>query len=41
MLRLDLGTPLLFDTGVYLVVIGTATTVLFSLMERSTGDGGI
>jgi multicomponent Na+:H+ antiporter subunit A len=40
-LSLDLGTPLLFDTGVYLVVIGTATSVLFSLMERRTADGDL
>jgi multicomponent Na+:H+ antiporter subunit B len=28
-----IGTPLLFDTGVYLVVIGVALTILFSLEE--------
>jgi multicomponent Na+:H+ antiporter subunit B len=28
------GTPLLFDLGVYLVVIGIATTILFELMEE-------
>lgn len=27
------GTPLLFDIGVYLVVMGVALTILFSLME--------
>ncbi|MBA3030893.1 MAG: Na+/H+ antiporter subunit B [Desulfobacteraceae bacterium] len=27
------GTPLLFDTGVYLVVIGVSLTILFSLEE--------
>jgi multicomponent Na+:H+ antiporter subunit B len=27
------GTPLLFDTGVYLVVIGVMLTILFALME--------
>jgi multicomponent Na+:H+ antiporter subunit B len=29
-----LGTPLLFDFGVYLVVIGATLTVIFSLMEE-------
>lgn len=29
----ELGTPLLFDAGVYLLVIGMATALLFSLME--------
>ncbi len=28
------GTPLLFDTGVYLVVIGVILTVFFSLLEE-------
>ncbi len=28
------GTPLLFDTGVYLVVFGVMLTMLFDLMER-------
>jgi len=28
------GTPLAFDLGVYLVVIGIATTILFELMEE-------
>lgn len=28
------GTPLLFDTGVYLVVVGTTLTILFSLAEE-------
>jgi len=27
------GTPLLFDIGVYLVVIGVVLTIIFSLME--------
>ena len=30
---LKLGTPLLFDLGVYLVVVGTTMTIVFSLME--------
>lgn len=29
-----LGTPLMFDVGVYLVVIGIALTIIFSLMEE-------
>lgn len=28
-----LGTPFVFDVGVYLVVIGVTLTILFSLME--------
>ncbi|MBW3540212.1 MAG: Na+/H+ antiporter subunit B [Planctomycetes bacterium] len=31
---LELGTPLLFDAGVYLVVIGVAVTILFTLAEE-------
>jgi multicomponent Na+:H+ antiporter subunit B len=31
---LDLGTPLLFDVGVYLVVVGTALTVILTLAEE-------
>ncbi len=29
-----LGTPLMFDTGVYLVVIGIALTIIFALAEE-------
>lgn len=29
-----LGTPLLFDTGVYLVVIGVTLTIIFALAEE-------
>lgn len=29
-----LGTPLLFDIGVYLVVVGTATALVFALAEE-------
>ena len=29
-----LGTPLLFDLGVYFVVIGISLTILFTLMEE-------
>jgi multicomponent Na+:H+ antiporter subunit B len=28
-----LGTPLLFDTGVYLVVVGAALTIIFTISE--------
>lgn len=34
-----LGTPLLFDVGVYLVVIGVTLTIIFALMEDGTGQG--
>ena len=30
---LDLGTPLLFDLGVYLVVVGVVLTIILSLAE--------
>jgi len=33
-----LGTPLLFDTGVYLVVIGVTLTIIFALMENGGGQ---
>jgi len=33
-MRPKLGTPLLFDVGVYLVVIGTATQLVFTLVEE-------
>ncbi|MEX0780136.1 MAG: Na+/H+ antiporter subunit B [Balneolales bacterium] len=33
--ELHLGTPLIFDTGVYLVVIGFTLTVIYSLEEES------
>jgi multicomponent Na+:H+ antiporter subunit B len=32
--RLELGTPLLFDAGVYLVVLGVTLTMLFSIAEE-------
>jgi len=32
--KLDLGTPLVFDFGVYLVVIGVTTMVLLALAEE-------
>jgi multisubunit Na+/H+ antiporter MnhB subunit len=31
---LKLGTPLLFDTGVYLVVVGVVLTIILALMEE-------
>jgi multicomponent Na+:H+ antiporter subunit B len=31
---LDVGTPLLFDVGVYLTVVGFALTILFALAEN-------
>jgi multicomponent Na+:H+ antiporter subunit B len=33
--RLAVGTPLLFDCGVYLVVLGVTMTIIFSLAEES------
>ncbi len=33
-----LGTPLLFDVGVYLVVIGVTLTIIFALMENGAGQ---
>jgi multicomponent Na+:H+ antiporter subunit B len=33
--RLELGTPLVFDVGVYLVVLGTALTIILVLGEES------
>lgn len=32
--RVDLGTPILFDVGVYLVVVGVVLTIVFSMMEE-------
>ncbi len=31
-----LGTPLLFDVGVYLTVVGVVLTILFALMEEGS-----
>jgi multicomponent Na+:H+ antiporter subunit B len=32
--HLDIGTPLIFDIGVYFVVVGTVMTILLSLAEE-------
>ncbi|MCX7751576.1 MAG: Na+/H+ antiporter subunit B [Blastocatellia bacterium] len=32
--RLELGTPVLFDVGVYLVVVGVTLLIVFTLMEE-------
>lgn len=32
--HVHLGTPLLFDVGVFIVVIGVATTIIFSVAEE-------
>jgi len=32
--RLELGTPLLFDIGVYLVVLGVALTIILGMAEE-------
>ena len=31
-----MGTPFLFDIGVYLVVIGVTLTIIFALIENDT-----
>jgi multicomponent Na+:H+ antiporter subunit B len=33
-----LGTPLLFDIGVFLAVIGVALTMIFTLVDATEGD---
>jgi multicomponent Na+:H+ antiporter subunit B len=35
---LDLGTPLLFDVGVFLAVIGVVLTIVFTLAEVALGE---
>jgi multicomponent Na+:H+ antiporter subunit B len=35
--QLELGTPLLFDLGVYLTVVGAVVTVLLALAEEAAG----
>lgn len=32
--KIELGTPLLFDMGLYLVVVGVVLTIIFSIMEE-------
>lgn len=34
--KLKLGTPLFFDIGVYLVVLGVTVTILFALSDQET-----
>jgi multicomponent Na+:H+ antiporter subunit B len=34
--ELKLGSPLLFDLGVFLVVVGTASTIIINLAEQDT-----
>jgi multicomponent Na+:H+ antiporter subunit B len=34
----DLGTPLLFDAGVFLAVIGVVLTIVFTLAEVALGE---
>jgi len=36
---LDIGTPLVFDVGVFLVVIGVVLTIVFTLAEAVLGEG--
>jgi multicomponent Na+:H+ antiporter subunit B len=33
-IHLKVGTPLLFDLGVYAVVLGVTTTIVFALREE-------
>lgn len=35
---IKLGTPLLFDLGVYLVVLGVTVTFIFSLQDEGSGE---
>ncbi|MCF6285713.1 MAG: Na+/H+ antiporter subunit B [Candidatus Hydrogenedentes bacterium] len=36
--ELTLGTPLLFDVGVYLVVVGVVLTITFAILESYHAD---
>lgn len=36
--KLTLGTPLLFDVGVFLAVLGVVLTIVFTLTEATTED---
>ena len=38
--ELALGTPLLFDVGVFLAVTGVVLTIVFTLAETSLTEGG-
>ncbi len=35
---LDVGTPLLFDVGVFLAVIGVVLTIVFTLIDETAGE---
>jgi len=37
--KIKIGTPLFFDIGVYLVVVGIATLMVFSFAEEKREDG--
>lgn len=39
-IELTLGTPLLFDLGVFLAVTGVVLTIVFTLAETSLSEGG-
>ncbi len=39
--KLHIGTPLLFDLGVFLVVVGVFLRVLFSLAQATSGETGL
>jgi hypothetical protein len=36
---LDIGTPLVFDVGVFLAVIGVVLTIVFTLAEAVLTEG--
>ena len=36
--RIAVGTPLVFDIGVFLAVIGVVLTIVFTLTEASLGE---
>lgn len=38
-IEVALGTPLIFDIGVYLAVLGVVLTIFFSLAETSLAEG--
>ncbi|MBI3997527.1 MAG: Na+/H+ antiporter subunit B [Armatimonadetes bacterium] len=33
--HVDIGTPVVFDVGVYLVVVGAVLTIIFTIMEEA------
>jgi multisubunit Na+/H+ antiporter MnhB subunit len=39
--RLPVGTPLIFDTGVYLLVVGITTKLIFTLAQSTQGRSAL